>query len=143
MENPSRATGSILAYVYTGCFLLSISVQHFALLIRVCFMPSEDYLHSLALQKHFSGTLRMCLSKFLHLARGLFLYLALSTLLFFFFFCVVFFRTNLFPWLLNSAVSFFLINTTNTTGISQFSMSKQILMILNTLLYCRLYMQVS
>lgn len=85
MENPSRATGSTLAYVYTGSFFLSISVQHFALLIRVCFMPSEDYLHSLALQKRFSGTLRMCLSKFLHLARGLFLYLAQSTLLFFFF----------------------------------------------------------
>lgn len=119
MENPSRATGSILAYVYTGRFLLSISVQHFALLIRVCFMPSEDYLHSLALQKRFSGTLRMCLSKFLHLARGLFLYLALSTLLLFFQDYFVSMTINF------CSLSFFLINTTNTTGISQFSMSKQ------------------
>lgn len=119
MENPSRATGSILAYVYTGRFLLSISVQHFALLIRVCFMPSEDYLHSLALQKCFSGTLRMCLSKFLHLARGLFLYLALSTLLLFFQDYFVSMTINF------CSLSFFLINTTNTTGISQFSMSKQ------------------
>lgn len=72
MENPSRATG-VLAFVYTGCFLLSIFVLHFALLIRVCFMPSEDCLRSLALQKRFSGTLRMCPSKFLQLAQGLIL----------------------------------------------------------------------
>lgn len=72
MENPSRATG-VLAFVYTGCFLLSIFVLHFALLIRVCFMPSEDCLRSLALQKRFSGTLGMCPSKFLQLAQGLIL----------------------------------------------------------------------
>lgn len=76
MENPSRATGNVLAFVYTGRFLLSIFVLHFALLIRVCFMPSEDYLRSLALQKRFSGTLGMCPSKFLQLAQGLILYLA-------------------------------------------------------------------
>lgn len=65
MENPSRATGSILAFVYTGSFLLSMPVLRSALLIRVCFVPSEELLTlswpSKASQRHLKCA---CLNSF-------------------------------------------------------------------------------